>query len=525
MIKRFIYGLIILATLLSPAMPTNKASAVSPPEFYATPSLVKFGGTTVFSGTGFPPDEEIGLYLNTGVDLVLLDSFLSDSAGNFLRPFDIEIVEPGTYDILAIPGDIVISLTILPAMTIDLSPTSGPPGTIVHFIVNDLLAGQLRLDYDGIPIYGPVDVLDGTFEGDFLVPADRPNPLGGDVEVKAVNLSGGSPLGTAVTYFVSEPGNASPYIITNLMLPPDGVEPGYTFNLSGQISPPPIGPLSNYDLKILYKSGTGQVVPITVGSPMLQASGLFSAQAKIPSMLAGDPLVPEADGQVGVVFFDNGYQQNSSLQLAPWIDPPDPVFKVLVVDEADQPIQGAIVDIRAFYSDFGIVSGENTSGGVIESLTNNYSQHPNQVSTYLGALATGESDPFTCKTTNVYGRTDEFGIFEVKFDPASLQLMGKKIIFGKNGNPIISDVPIDVEFPMYVNAMHKGFGDENGLTQPYTRDLRFSGTTHLFYDVLLNHSVNSNPYKVVLKPLAAGAQVPIPIVPKAALWATSPDWW
>jgi len=514
MAKKFFFGLIIFVLLASPVVPQHTVNAQVPAEIYATPAAAMPGGLVTFAGFGFTPDSAVDLYIET-IPSQFLGTLPTDPLGKISGTLSIPAVSPGEYEIMASPNDVFTTLTVLPEMTIDLTPNSGPPGTIVHFSVNNLTAGQLRLDYEGIPVYGPVDVAGGLFEGDFFVPADRPDPLGGDAEVIALNLHAGMVLGTAQNFFITEIPNPDGYAITNIVMPAQAVEPGFTFPITGQISPPPQGPLSNYVLKILWKAGSGQVAPITVGTPILLANGSFSATARAPSLLSGDPFVPEAGGQVGVVFFDHGYQQNISVQPVPWLDPQDPVFKVKVVDSSDQPIQGAIVDIRAFYSDFGKVEGVTTDGTVLQSSYGNLAQHPNQITAYLGALSTTESDPFNCQTTNVYGRTDVNGEFEVKFDLELIAMMGKKIFLGNLPKPTYMDTAMEIEFPLYVNALHKGFGTVvNNIPQPYTQELRFSGYTHLFYDVETNHVVATNPFIVKLPLLLPGTKITVPIVPK-----------
>lgn len=517
MYKRPVFSVLISIMLLASLLPPKSVQAVSTPQLYAAPSQAAPGGTIVFSGTGFSPGDGITLIMVTSLDTLWLGDFWTDADGNFTGSVTMPDVPPGTYDILADPVGILTNLTVLPALTIGINPANGFSGASIHFIVENLAAGQLRLDYNGAPVFGPVNVAAGVYEGDFLVPGVPYNPPGTDIEIKAVNLLGGSLLGTAVATFVYEGSGTTTYSITNIVLPPDAtVGPGFTFPITGQISPPPLGPLSNYQIKILWKSGSGQVVPITVGTPTLLANGSFSANAKVPNLLAGDPIIGETGGQVGVVLFDLGAGKGSNIQLVPWINPSDPVFKVKVVDTNDVPIEGAIVDLRAFYSDFGAVSGTTSGGEVLTNNYNNLEMHPNQVLDALGALISGESDPITCKSTNVYGRTDANGEFVVTFDPASFAMLGKKVFLGYLPKPTYMDVPWDIEFPIYVNAGYKGYSIlENGKPVPFKQDLRYSGYTHLFYDVKTNTKVNTDPFVVKLPALPADTKAPLPIVPKA----------
>lgn len=488
-------------------------------ELYATPSASMPGASVVFSGWGFAPLSSVDLYLMTAPSQYL-GSFATDEAGRFSGSAILPDVGSGVYDVMASPNDVMTPLTVLPALTLDLVPDRGPPGTRVHFTVNNLGKGQVRLDYDGLPVFGPAAVSTGTFTGEFLIPANRSAPPGTEVEIRAVNLLGSQALGAVSAVFVSQEANQDPYNITNVQLPAGPVAPGSSFTLTGKITPPPVGPLSAYDLKILWKSADGKIIPITQGQPALYADGSFTATARAPSLLAGDALISENGGQVGVAFFDLNNGASSVVSNIGWnIDPPPPVFKVKVVDPSGNPIEGALVDIRSFYSDLSSLSGETTGGTALNNQLAGLGAHENQITAYLGALATSESDPFTCEFTNVYGKTDSQGVFSVQFDPAQMAMMGKKIFLGNLPKPTYAEVPMEITFPVYVNALHVGYGHAN-LPQVYEASIRFSGHTNQFYDPQTNQKVNTNPYLVTLTPLPAGTNIVTPIVPRIALPGT-----
>lgn len=485
-------------------------------EFFATPAAVMPGASVVFSGYGFAPLSSVELYLMT-IPSQYLGNFSTDSAGLFRGSATLPGVTPGEYQVMASPNDVFTTLTVLPALTLDLNPNYGPPGTSVHFIAHNLTAGQLRLDYADIPVFGPVNVSAGSFEGDFLVPADRPSPLGTDAEVLVSNLLGSQVLGVVSTFFVPQEPNPTPYTITDVLLPDTPVSPGSMFSLSGQISPIPVSPLSSYDLKVMWKSASGKIVPITQGTPVLLADGSFTASARVPSLLAGDALIPESGGQVGVAFFDLHNGASAVVGNVAWgLDPPPPVFKVKVVNPSGDPIPGAIVDIRAFYSSMKSLGGETATGAVLNNQLSNLEVHENQIVDYLGPLTTSQSDSFTCDFTNVYGKTNLQGEFTVQFDSNQLAMMGQKIFLGNLPKPTYSEVPMEITFPLYVNALHVGYG-YNNLAQVYTTSMRFSGYSNLFYDAQTNQLLNTNPFVVTLTPLPAGTNIPLPIVPKIGL--------
>lgn len=516
MAKRVLYALIIAVLVLSPILKVERASAEVTPEFFAAPSAVMPGGVVVVSGYGFTPNDIVELILET-TPSENLGTLPTDDLGNFAGALPIPAVNPGDYLIRALPQDATTPLTVMPALTMALSLVSGSPGTILHFMVNNLSAGQLRVDYDGLPIFGPVDVPAGVFEGDFLVPADRPDTFPGDVEVLAINTIGNQLLGSASALFVAEEPVPTNYNITNIEFPPNPVAPGYLFSVTGMVTPAPAGPLSAYDLKLIFKAGSGQVFPITVGSPILLQNGSFSITGRAPSLKGGDPMVPgsSSGGQLGIVFFDSNNTQNSMiLPFGYGMEPPPPVLKVKVQDPQGNPIPNAIVDVRAFASTFGKKMTGESSGTQILSNDMGYLQiHPNQITTYLGASDPNESDPFTCKQTNAYGRTDANGIFQVQFDPELLAMMGEKVPLIVTDESKYMTTPTEIIFPLSVNGNYLGYGP-GGKAELFVKKMRFSSNTNLFTDPETKNVIPTNPYVVTLNPLLPGENVAIPIIPK-----------
>lgn len=507
------YRIFVFFMMLNFASPLGSVRADPVGEFYATPTFATPGAKVYFSGYGFNLDDFVELYLMTSPSQYL-GILPTSSTGTFNGSFILPDVDPGEYEVMASPNDVFTSITVLPALELDISPDSGPLGTIVHFMVTNLLDGQLRLDYEGIPVYGPVDVEAGTYEGDFLVPGDRSIPLGTDAEVMAVNLLANQLLGSTSTYFVSQEPIPSNYTFTNVELPSDPVSPGSLFTITGQISPPPQAPLLSQELKVLWKSASGQVIPITVGMPVLLSDGSFSATARAPSLLGGDALLPKSGGQVGLAFFNLHNGAQSMVGAVGWgLQPPPPVFRIKLLENNGNPISGALVDIRVGGAK-GTLSGETSGGQVMKNQLSYLGVHENQITQFLGPLDTNQSDPFTCDQTAVYGRTNAQGEFTFEFDPTFLSMMGQKIFLGNLPNPSYTEVPIEVTFPLYINALHKGFGNEYGQSVPYEREIRFSGSTNRFFDAKTNVLLDTDPLVINLGPLPANTQITVPIVPK-----------
>ena len=117
-----------------------------------------------------------------------------------------------------------------------------PPGTAVPFQVQGLEAGLLRLDYAGVPVLGPLPVSAGQFSGSFVVPGDRPVPLG-PTTVAAANLVNGRLAGVAQAAFTPDvPPAPVEYHLGELHMGGTLIEPGVPLNVTGSIVPsPPAG--------------------------------------------------------------------------------------------------------------------------------------------------------------------------------------------------------------------------------------------------------------------------------------------
>ena len=134
-------------------------------------------------------------------------------------------------------------LTVLAPLTLQLNPASGPPGTTVSFTVGNLAAGTLRLDYAALAVVGPLAVGAGSYTGSFVVPGDRPQPLGAATTVRATNLAGKNVLGTAEVSFASQTAPAPVnYTFTDMVYPTGRLAGCVNIVVNGRIAPaPPAG--------------------------------------------------------------------------------------------------------------------------------------------------------------------------------------------------------------------------------------------------------------------------------------------
>lgn len=517
---RVVHVFLVLLILL-PVAPGETARLAAPQageQLFVLPPFAAPGAELYLTGAGFTPDALLELILlgDALPDGLSLGFVTAGSNGVFSHLASLPDLPSGDYTIAVNNRTLTPStpFTILAAPEILLSQPGGPPGAVVAFEVSNLLTGTLRLDYDGIPVFGPAPVGRGAYSSAFIVPRDRPANLGEVVPLAAVNQVNGRRVGYSETVFESM---ISPdpvgYSFSYVEMPPGEFSAGEAFTVTGQITPPPVD-LSAMTVNLLWKTGAGQVFPITQGTPQMQADGSFSVQGLLPSLLNGSPAAADSSAEVGVVLVQPGSEVVSPIAYTPWgAIKPLPKFIVKVVDENNNPISNAIVDIRAPY-------GAGATGQASSSPSNSYSSvslglQPNQVFQALAlAYPPGENDPFNCPSSGTYGRTDANGIFTFEFDPEKVAIMGAKYILDPKVSGKYAQVPTEVVFPLTVNALYTGHGHVvNGQPAAFQLEVRFSSFSKEFYNNATNQKLNTEPYVVVLPTLPAGTQVDMPVVP------------
>lgn len=531
--------LAMVIALLIPAPQTALAEFDGSLSVY--PQEAAPGADLIFSGFDFPPDFEFELLLEFpgAPDLYSFGFTFTNSSGELLLEASMPALPPDLFPdnlpveaiILAISPDYVYSasLMVLPPIMLSFWPNTGSPGTEVFFTVENLSEGQLRLDYDGVPVFGPESVPAGDYSGSFIVPFDRPVPLGGDVLLEAVNLRGGKAVARTGDYFVSLPVNEMPvYSIENVVLPVAPVEPGELFEINGQISPPPMFPLNHYQLKVLWKAASGKVLPITYGYPLIQSDGSFTVKARVPSFFNGDALPAEDTGEVGVVLYTQDLSPQQQTFWSPFGGflkvPNPPPFRIRVVDDQGNPIEGAIVDIRA--NGVGLISGTQPDGGTVSYNLSALNSSQNQIQNFKdGYFFPGDkNDPFNCQSTPLYGKTDADGYFYPQLNFDWLPLAGQKTLQGYLGEGSYYVVPTEMTIPVMVNAWYgtspqgKGFGEYQLIgsvkkPQIYEHSFIYKAIPNQYYDADTVQVVNTNPLTIVLPRLPDDATVGIPIQP------------
>ncbi len=326
------------ATRTATPTPTRTPPAPLPAALFISPAQVAPGGQPRVGGYGFPALAELRLVLACpGQGEVDLAAVQADAAGRLQAAVEAPAYPPNPCLLSARQGRTTLAetaLTILPALELAFAPPAGPPGTTVNFTVRNLAAGDLRLDYAGRAVVGPLRVAAGSYTGSFVVPGDRPLPLGSTADLRATNLLLGRVTGAATGSFGSQAGPIPPaYRVMDLRLPPASLPSGSASTITGRISPAPQGPLAGFQVVPVWQKADGRRFPIGRAAVQLAADGSFSAPVRVPSLLAGDPTWPEAGDLAGVMLFTSGDPPQPFLQAIVGL-PIYPTFKVKVVDAA-----------------------------------------------------------------------------------------------------------------------------------------------------------------------------------------------
>ena len=179
------------------------------PTLYA-PSSGRPGAELPVAGYNYPPGAAITLQLERSGSSWPCGSDDAAAAGTLRSHCTVPLAMPVGPAYLsaraAIGGALLASaaVQIVAGPTLQLSPASGPPGTVVQYTATNLVAGSLRLDFASRPIVGPLPTGGGSAAGMFIVPGDRPSPLGAATTVKAINLAGGLAAGATEVAFQSQ---------------------------------------------------------------------------------------------------------------------------------------------------------------------------------------------------------------------------------------------------------------------------------------------------------------------------------
>lgn len=514
-----LFVVFLVALLLG--LPHFSARAQSQPTLILAPNAVAPGGETILSGYGFPdPGLLPNLIAESETNTYDLGSISVDGSGQLHAPIVLPAdMVPGPYEVMTFFGPdvtpVTTTLTVLPAPTIDLNPPTGAPGTSVIFTIDQLITGQLRIDYAGAPVFGPSAIGSGTITGTFIVPGDRPNPIGSVAALTATNFVAGRIFGRAFTTFQSEPPTAPPtYSFSNVIINAPKTTAGDPFTVTGQIIPPPIGPLTQYKLKALWQTTSAKTLLLNT-STTLQSNGSFQMIGNLPSLFYGDPASASTGDSLSLGLFNNNEVQLGGSIFGMSIGAP-PAFRIRVVNQQGQPVQGALVSMVGI----GLPTGKDTtasdsasSGVPIGYLSLNA---PNQVATFTDPLMPPGQNPFACPPTDAYGPTNINGYFQPVLNWDMIRgWLGSKVKMPIGNKEVYQTIPSTATFTIYVNALWQGYGTLDAQLHPqvFTRTIVYNNNTNRFYDLGGITPIPTDPVTVTLPSLPPGTTPDVPIAP------------
>ena len=377
------YGL-----LLEPTTPTDapwsrafssREAGAEPPQLVVTyhlpgptlfaPPTGRPGAELPVAGQNYPPGAAITLQLASGGTSWTCGSASADAGGILRTICTVPLAAPigaATLNARAVTGNLLASsaVQIVAGPALQLTPASGPPGTVVQYAVTNLVAGSLRLDYAGVPLVGPRPVAAGAASGSFVVPADRPSPLGSATVVKAVNLAGGVTAGATEAAFQSQKAAAAPSFQFTSASASGGTHiPGEVFDVTGKIDLPAGSAVQGYQVLAMWQDGAGHSVPIHLEPGTVAADGGFLVRARAPSLRMGDAwsnvglleglfVVMVKPGYEESADFKTGYTGPFALELPVHVTSStggaieDAVVRILDYPGYDKPTQNATTQLQ-----------------------------------------------------------------------------------------------------------------------------------------------------------------------------------
>ncbi len=306
---RTIRFLIVLAWLSAVSaalfLPLRTADAAS---LEALPDASMPGSEIIARGIGYPASELIEFQLVdiAGGPAIPAGELFAGDDGRLFDRLTVPSAAPGNYRLQAWARGTLLGaapLELLAPPTLSLSPTQGPPGRLVNATFSSIGAGRVTIYYDDVPVLGPVLQGGGSFQASFVVPADRPVPLGGTVEVRAEQSAGGSIAAIASTSFQSQKAVADDIVLTTFSGPGEPLSPGETFTFSGQVQVPSFRSPSDYRWTAAMRTSDGRLVPVNLGPIEFDGAGNFQGEGVMPSLASGFGYLPFGDAtDLGLVY-------------------------------------------------------------------------------------------------------------------------------------------------------------------------------------------------------------------------------
>ena len=314
----FLLAFFVTIFLSLPLISTGYAQSITP---VLLTDDVALGGQLVVRGYNFVAGETYVIQSQIGVNLVSLGR-VTAARGGIIAPTSLTLPRstlPGGYTLEAreLGGNLVATttFTVRAAPTIQLNPTTGPPGTLVQVTVNNLTPGTLQVDFHDATVIGPLTSLKTNYSGRFIIPRGARFPSDGIITINVLNQVGRRIVGGGTTTFTLEAAQPPPvYSITNVTLSTANLRAGDEFTINGQISPSPGDAASEIQLHSYWRQEDRRAnssarqpalsqrdyinVPINLGLANIAPDGTFQILAQSPSLLKGDPISGRAGDEI-----------------------------------------------------------------------------------------------------------------------------------------------------------------------------------------------------------------------------------
>jgi hypothetical protein len=260
------------------------------------PSVSSPGTEVIVRGDGHPASTLVDIEL---VDEVTQERFplgtsFVDDTGRLFQRVVIPDSPRGAYLLRTSFLDDPIASTTLELIdgpAIRLSPREGAPGETVNVFLGPISAGRVTVDYDGVPVLGPVQHPGGPLQATFLVPNDRPATLGDPVEVRATQVVAGSIAATATTSFLSLPEVGDEVDLVEFSDPGKILSPGERFTTTGRVQVPANRSPSDYEWTAAVRARDGRLIPVNINAIEMDGLGNFTIEAIMPSIASGQGYV------------------------------------------------------------------------------------------------------------------------------------------------------------------------------------------------------------------------------------------
>lgn len=286
----------VLAGLFLPAMLLASVPEARAANLETLPVQAPAGAGVTARGDSYAPDQVVTLRL-TSVDPdinEILGDYFANGEGRLFAQYNIPDVPVGRYMLEARDrlGSLLATAVqdVADSPDLALEPVSGAPGTRVDVRFGPVPAGSVELHYDGVRILGPLQHAGGDFLGEFLVPADFPDPLGNSVDVQAISRSGNRITATTWTVFESEMADATGFRLLSAELPEDTLRGGQPYQVTGQLALPAGVDPEEVSPTLVWITDDDVLIPVNHQPIQMDATGHFVADATAPSLASGSPL-------------------------------------------------------------------------------------------------------------------------------------------------------------------------------------------------------------------------------------------